>query len=62
MHLLRDRPPGLLSIAAGSDTFDAQGNGGLVAETAQAEQDVRSIQMEEDRAIRLFVSGKITEA
>ena len=31
-------------------------------EVAQAEQDVRSIQMEEDRAIRLFVSGKITEA
>ena len=30
-------------------------------ETAQAERDLRSIQMEEDRAIRLFVSGKITE-
>ena len=28
----------------------------------QAERDLRSIQMEEDRAIRLFVSGKITEA
>ena len=27
-----------------------------------AERDLRSIQMEEDRAIRLFVSGKITEA
>ena len=49
-------------IVAGIDTFDAQGNGGLEAEIAQAEQDVRSIQMEEDRAIRLFVSGKITEA
>ena len=31
-------------------------------EIAQAERDVRGIQMEEDRAIRLFVSGKITEA
>ena len=31
-------------------------------EIAQAERDLRSIQMEEDRAIRLFVSGKITEA
>ena len=49
-------------IVAGIETFDAQGNGGLEAEIAQAEQDVRSIQMEEDRAIRLFVSGKITEA
>ena len=29
---------------------------------AQAERDLRSIQVEEDRAIRLFVSGKITEA
>ena len=25
---------------------------------AQAERDLRSIQMEEDRAVRLFVSGK----
>ena len=49
-------------IVAGIDTFDAQGNGGLEDEIAQAEQDVRSIQMEEDRAIRLYVSGKITEA
>ena len=30
-------------------------------EIAQAERDLRSIQMEEDRAVRLFVSGKITE-
>ena len=49
-------------IVAGMDAFDAQGSGALEAEIAQAEQDVRSIQMEEDRAIRLFVSGKITEA
>ncbi len=49
-------------IVAGIHTFDAQGSGGLEAEIAQAERDVRSIQMEEDRAIRLFVSGKITEA
>ena len=49
-------------IVAGIDTFDAAGNGGLEDEIVQAEQDVRSIQMEEDRAIRLFVSGKITEA
>ncbi len=49
-------------IVSGIDTFDAHGNGGLEEEIAQAEQDVRSIQLEEDRAIRLFVSGKITEA
>ena len=48
-------------IVAGIDTLDSQEGGGLVEETAQAERDLRSIQMEEDRAIRLFVSGKITE-
>ncbi len=52
--------PGL--IVAGIDTLDSQDNGGLEEEIAQAERDLRSIQMEEDRAIRLFVSGKITEA
>ena len=48
-------------IVAGIDTLDAQEGGGLEEEIAQAERDLRSIQMEEDRAIRLFVSGKITE-
>ena len=52
--------PGL--IVAGIDTFDAQGGGSLEDEIAQAQRDLRSIQMEEDRAIRLFVSAKITEA
>ena len=49
-------------IVAGIDTLDAQGSGGMKKEIAQAERDLRSIQMEEDRAVRLFVSGKITEA
>ena len=49
-------------IVAGIDTLDAQEGGGMEEEMAQAERDLRSIQMEEDRAIRLFVSGKITEA
>ena len=49
-------------IVAGIDTFDAQGGGSLEDEIAQAQRDLRSIQMEEDRAIRLFVSAKITEA
>ena len=49
-------------IIAGIETLDSQDGGGLDEEIAQAERDARSIQMEEDRAIRLFVSGKITEA
>ena len=49
-------------LVAGIDTLDSQESGGLEEEIAQAERDLRDIQMEEDRAIRLFVSGKITEA
>ena len=49
-------------IVAGIDILDSQEGGGMEEEIAQAERDLRSIQMEEDRAIRLFVSGKITEA
>ena len=49
-------------IVAGIDAIDSQKSVGLEEEIAQAERDLRSIQMEEDRAIRLFVSGKITEA
>ena len=49
-------------IVAGIADLDAQEGGGLEEEIAQAERDLRSIQMEEDRAVRLFVSGKITEA
>ena len=49
-------------LVAGIDTLDSQEGGGLEEEIAQAERDLRDIQMEEDRAIRLFVSGKITEA
>ena len=48
-------------IVAGIDTLDTGGGVGLEEEITQAERDVRSIQMEEDRTIRLFVSGKITE-
>ena len=48
-------------IVAGIATLDSQEGGGLEEEIAQAERDLRSIQMEEDRAVRLFVSGKITE-
>ena len=49
-------------IVAGIDTLDTRGSSSMEEEIAQAERDLRSIQMEEDRAVRLFVSGKITEA
>ena len=49
-------------IVGGTDTLNSQEGGGLGEEIAQAERELRSMQMEEDRAIRLFVSGKIAEA
>ena len=52
--------PGL--IVASIEALDAEAeDGGLADEIAKAERDLQKIQMEEDRAIRLFVSGKITE-
>ena len=49
-------------LVAGIDPLDSQERGGLEADIARAERDLRSVQMEDDRAITLFVSGKITEA
>ena len=49
-------------LVAGIDTLDSQESGGLEQEIAQAERDLRSIQTREERAITLFVSGRITEA
>ena len=49
-------------IVASIDSLDSQESGGLEEEIARAERDLRSIQTREDRAITLFVSGKITEA
>ena len=52
--------PGL--IVAGIEALNAQANGGgLAEEIVSAERDLQKVQMEEDRAIRLYVSGKITE-
>ena len=34
----------------------------IPGEIANAERDLRTTQIEEDRAIRLYVTGKITEA
>ena len=52
--------PDLLVVCI--DTLDSQESSGLEEEIAQAERDLRSIQMEEDRTITLFMSGRITEA
>ena len=49
-------------LVTGIDPLDSQDSTGLQRQIAQAERDLRSIQREDDRAITLFVSGKITEA
>ncbi len=49
-------------IFAGIEAMDARADEvGLAAEIAAAERDLRGVQVEEDRAIRLYVSGKVTE-
>ena len=48
-------------IVAGIEGLDDREGVGLAEEIAKAERELRSVQMEEDRAIRLYVSGKITE-
>ncbi len=52
--------PGL--IVAGIESLDMQDSAGLAEEAAKAERELKSVQSEEDRAIRLYVSAKITEA
>ena len=49
-------------IVTGIDPLDSQDSGGLEEQIGRAERDLRSIQTREDRAITLFVSGRITEA
>ncbi|MDE2860913.1 MAG: recombinase family protein [Chloroflexota bacterium] len=52
--------PGL--IVAGIEAMDSRADSGeLVEEIALAERELQKVQIEEDRAIRLYVSGKITE-
>ena len=49
-------------IVAGIEAMDSQADDGeLVEEIAMVERELHKVQMEEDRAIRLYVSGKITE-
>ena len=53
--------PGL--IVAGIESLNSQADGGgLAEEISRAERNLRKVQTEEDRAIRLYVSGKIAEA
>ena len=49
-------------IVTGMDTLRVGQDSNLEEEIAQAERDLRAVQLEEDRAIRLYVSEKITEA
>ena len=48
-------------IVEGMESLGERGDGGLAKRIAGAERDLRKVQAEEDRAISLFVSGKITE-
>ena len=48
-------------IVAGINALGDREGGGFVEEIAKAERELRTVQMEEDRAIRVYVSGKITE-
>ena len=48
-------------MVAGIESLDAEVDGGVTEQIARAESDLHKIQVEEERAIRLYVSGKITE-
>ena len=48
-------------IVTGIEARDDTEGGGFAEEAAKAERELRSVQLEEDRAIRLYVAGKITE-
>ncbi len=52
--------PGL--IVAGIESLNTQEDDGWDKEIERAERELNRVQSEEDRAIRLYVSGKITEA
>ena len=48
-------------LVAGIDALDGNQDDELAEQIAKTERDLQNIQMEEDRLIRLYVSGKITE-
>ena len=49
-------------IIAGIQSLRTEDDGQLAERTAQAERDLRSVQLEDDRLIRLYVTGQISEA
>ena len=49
-------------IVAGMESLSTQEDDGWDKEIERAERELNRVQSEEDRAIRLYVSGKITEA
>ena len=51
--------PGL--ILAGLKSTDSEDDDGLAKQLARAEQDLKKVQVEDSRAVSLYVSGKITE-
>ena len=48
-------------IVAGIESLDAHDDSGVADQIAGAERDLQKVQVEEERAIRLYVSSKITE-
>ena len=48
-------------IVTGIESLDSQEGEGLDEQIARAERELQKVQFEEDRAIRLYVSEKITE-
>ena len=48
-------------IVAGIESLDSGEDSDLSSQTARAERDLQKVQVEEERAIRLYVSGKINE-
>ena len=49
-------------IVAGIESLNTQQDDGWDREIVRVERELNKVQLEEDRAIRLYVSGKITEA
>ena len=48
-------------ILAGLKSMDSEDDGGLAKQLVRAEKDLKKVQVEDSRAVRLYVSGKITE-
>ena len=48
-------------IIAGIEALGEQGGESLAQERARAERDLREVQLEEERLVRLYVTGKLTE-